>query len=110
MSLLIYEVQPEFADPRPTDYIAAVGERVKLNCSVRRDVYPFASVVWSKQKGNLHVGETYTIERAAVEDSGTYICTATNNPGKPFGSRSKSVVLYVYGKRIRFIACMEDPM
>jgi hypothetical protein len=77
-----------------------LGERVELNCSVRPDIYPPASVVWWKQKGNsqtrLHVGEKYTIQRAAMEDSGTYTCTATNNPGKSFGSRSKKVILHVY--------------
>ena len=103
---VLCKVQPEFVDSHETDYIAAVGERVDLDCSTRPNVYPSASVVWKKQEGGIlktmGTGEKLTIEKTGLNDSGTYICKATNNQKKPLGTRSKHVVLYVYGKSVHY--------
>ena len=96
------KVQPEFVDPHQTDYVAAVGERVELNCYVKPNVFPNASVVWQKQERSVHLGEKYTIQKAGLNDSGTYTCRATNNPDKAAAGRSKRVVLYVYRKCIHY--------
>ena len=101
---VLRKVQPEFVDRHQTDYIAAEGERVELDCSVRPNIYPSASVVWQKREGGLlkevYKGETHTIQKAGLEHSGTYLCKATNNPHKPLTTRLKHVVLNVYGKRL----------
>ena len=99
---ILCKVQPKFVDPNQTEYIAAVGERVELDCSLRPTVYPRASVLWQKREGNLvrrvHEGEKFTILKSGLKDSGMYICKATNNPHNPLASSLKAAVLYVYGK------------
>jgi hypothetical protein len=98
-------VQPEFADKNDIDYIAAAGERVDLDCSLKPSVYPPPIVEWQKLEGGalkmLSKGEncsTYTIEKVHSNDSGMYACRATNNRHKPLATQSKHMVLYVYGK------------
>ena len=109
---VLCEVQPEFVDPHQTDYIAAEGERIDLDCSVRANVFPNASVVWQKREGGLlqrvGTGETLTILKAGLKDSGTYICKATNNPHKPLTIRSKHIVLTVYGKSVHYYRCCSN--
>ena len=101
------KVQPEFVDPHLTDYIAAEGERVDLDCSIRPSVFPPALVKWQKREGSAlkilgtAAGEKYTIEKAQMNDSGMYICKVTNDRHKSLATRSKYVILYVYGKCIR---------
>jgi hypothetical protein len=98
------KVQPEFADKNDIDYIAAAGERVDLDCSLKPSVYPPPIVEWQKLGGALKMlskGEncsTYTIEKVHSNDSGMYACRATNNRHKPLATQSKHMVLYVYGK------------
>ena len=69
---ILYKVQPEFVDPHQTDYIAAAGERVEMQCIVRPSVYPSASVAWNKHQGDLtktvHLGENYAKQKAELKD------------------------------------------
>jgi hypothetical protein len=94
-------VQPDFADTKNNEYIAAVGERVDLDCSLKPNVYPPVMVLWQKIEGSdlkiLGKGENYTmytIEKAESNDSGIYVCKVTNDPRKP--SAEKDMVLNVY--------------
>ena len=93
-------VAPEFADPNRSDYIVASGNRVHMNCTVKSYVYPRAYVEWHiREQGvdtGVNMGEWYNISESALEDSGTYTCTARNRLSGP--SVSKFVVLKVYGK------------
>ena len=93
-------VQPEFADPRSIGKIVASGGRVELNCSTRAHVYPPATLEWMKRdiSGVIRLGvqERYSVSQARLEDSGEYICIATNKYAWAFAT--KSIFLKVYGK------------
>lgn len=98
-------VQPKFVDPRKNFYIAKVGERVDLDCSVRPNVYPSAWVEWQKQDGDVlttipRMGENFTIENATLNDSGTYFCKVTNDLNNRLASQLKQLVLDVYGEQV----------
>lgn len=96
-------VQPTFVDHHQADYIAALGERVSLDCSVSRNVYPSALVTWYRHDGTaVNTGQRYIISNARLSDSGTYVCIATNSPLRRLGTQGKLVVLRVYGE---FIYC-----
>jgi hypothetical protein len=93
-------VQPNFIARHQTDYLAKVGQSLDMDCSVEANVYPPALVEWEKQVGEIlrkvGTGEKLTIKKVGLNDSGTYICKATNMQDKPFATRLKHVALYVY--------------
>ncbi|ERE75801.1 putative roundabout-like protein [Cricetulus griseus] len=86
--LLIMVLQEDF-QIQPRDTVAMVGERLVLECGPPWG-YPKPSVSWWKdgkalvlQPGRHTVsGDSLMVARAEKNDTGTYMCMATNNAGQ----------------------------
>ena len=80
--------------------IASVGQTVKLTCPVEADPLPFLD--WTKDDQSINSGwerfkmlnKGLRIKDAVEEDSGKYVCKATNG----YGSVTVDYYLYVFRK------------
>ena len=97
---------PKISPDYQQKYLVRETETLKINCPVESNPAPLVN--WKKDDQTIHLGwgrfrlagNVMRIKNVEWEDTGVYVCKATNG----FGSIEATFFIYVYGEQTKIFA------